>query len=242
MRAVRRDALPALDLHTPGMEFASEMIVKALRAGLSIAEVPIDYRERVGESKLNRWRDGWRHLRFLFCHAPDTVLLYPGIALAFLGLLANIAFMFGDVHLLRRWGLHTHAAMLGCLVVGLQGFSLGVLARHFSALLLGEKGGVVGRLIRGFSLESGMLAGGALAALGVLMGIVVVVVWGNSGFGALDEEHLALTAVAFTTGGVQLVLASFFAGIIDLQHARVAVQAREDEPDREWTSPVGVSQ
>jgi glycosyltransferase involved in cell wall biosynthesis len=234
MRAVRRDALPSLDLHTPGMEFASEMIVKALRAGLSIAEVPIDYRERVGESKLNRWRDGWRHLRFLFCHAPDPVLLYPGFVLALFGLIANLAFIFGDIHALRTWGLHSHAAALGCLVIGLQGFSLGVLARHFSALLLGEKGGVVGRLVQGFSLESGMLAGALLTLVGVVMGAAVVVVWGGTGFGALDEEHLALTAVAFATAGIQLVLVSFFAGIIDLQHARAVVQAREDEPERAW--------
>jgi glycosyltransferase involved in cell wall biosynthesis len=241
MRAVRRDALPALDLHTPGMEFASEMIVKALRAGLTIAEIPIEYRERVGESKLNRWRDGWRHLRFLFCHAPDTVLLYPGLALAAFGLLANLAFVFGDVTLLRTWGLHSHAAALGCLLIGLQGFSLGVLARHFSALLMGEKGGVVGRLVRGFSLETGVLTGAATALVGILLGAVVIVVWGNTGFGALDEEHLALTAVAITTAGVQLVLVSFFAGILDLQHARVAVQAREDEPDHRWVPPAGVS-
>jgi glycosyltransferase involved in cell wall biosynthesis len=236
MRAVRRDALPALDLHTTGMEFASEMIVKALRAELRIAEIPIDYRERVGESKLNRWRDGWRHIRFLFCHAPDPVLLYPGIVLALFGLIANVAFMFGDVHLLRTWGLHSHAAALGCLLIGLQGFSLGVLAQHFSALLLGEKRGVVGRLIRGFSLESAMLAGAAAATVGLIMGIAIVVVWSHTGFGALDEEHFALTSVAFATAGVQLVLVSFFAGIIDLQHARVTVQAREDEPERTWVT------
>jgi hypothetical protein len=168
------------------MEFASEMIVKALRAGLSIAEVPIDYRERVGESKLNRWRDGWRHLRFLFCHAPDAVLLYPGILLALFGFVANLAFMLGDVHFLRRWGLHSHAAALGCLVIGLQGFSLGVLARHFRTLLLGEKGGVVGRLIRGFSLEIGLLAGLALTVVGVVLAIVALRLGeGRRAFGAL---------------------------------------------------------
>jgi glycosyltransferase involved in cell wall biosynthesis len=238
MRAVRRDALPTLDLHTPGMEFASEMIVKALRAGLSIAEVPIEYRERVGESKLHRWRDGWRHIRFLFCHAPDAVLLYPGILLAIFGLVANVAFMFGDVHVLRTWGLHTHAAALGCLLVGLQAFSLGVLARHFSALLLGEKGGAVGRLIRGFRLETGMLVGALLAVVGVAMGLDVLVQWSQSGFGALDEEHLVLTAVAFTTAGVQLALVSFFAGIVDLQHGRVSVGVTEDEPEVAWVPSI----
>jgi hypothetical protein len=239
MRAVRRDALPALDLHTPGMEFASEMIVKALRAGLSIAELPIDYRARVGESKLNRWRDGWRHLRFLLCHAPDPMLLYPGMVLALIGLVANLAFMFGDLHVLRTWGLHSHAAAVGCLVIGLQAFSLGVLAQHFSALLLGEKRGAVGRLIRGFSLDRGMLAGAVMVLVGVAIGIAVVIVWTNSGFGALDEEHLALTAVAFVIAGVQLVLVSVFAGIVDLQHSRAAVEAREREPERALVGVVG---
>jgi glycosyltransferase involved in cell wall biosynthesis len=243
LRGFNRRSILNLHLQTTGMEFASEVVVKSTLGGLRVSEVPttLDKDGRSRPPHLRSWRDGWRHLRFLFCHAPDTVLLYPGFALALFGLVANLLFMFGDVHFLRRWGLHSHAAALGCLLIGLQAFSLGVLARHFSALLLGEKGGVVGRLIRGFRLETGMLVGAVTATVGIALGIAVVVVWGNSGFGALDEEHLALTAVAFATAGVQLVLVSFFAGIIDLQHARVTVQAREDEPEREWATPASVS-
>ena len=78
MRAVRRDALPRLDLRTTGMEFASEMVIRAGKARLEIAEIPIHYHPREGESKLSSFRDGWRHLRFLLVHSPNWLFIVPG--------------------------------------------------------------------------------------------------------------------------------------------------------------------
>ena len=80
MRAVRREALPVLDLHSTGMEFASEMVFKAYRRGLTVSEVPIDYYPRVGESKLNRFGDAWRHVRFMLLYSPSWLYLVPGSA------------------------------------------------------------------------------------------------------------------------------------------------------------------
>ena len=85
MRAVRRDALPVLDLHSTGMEFASEMVFKAYRRGLTVSEVPIDYYPRVGESKLNRFGDAWRHVRFMLLYSPSWLYLVPGSILVLLG-------------------------------------------------------------------------------------------------------------------------------------------------------------
>ena len=78
MRAVRREALPLLDLRTTGMEFASEMVIRAGKQRLAIEEIPIDYHPREGESKLSSWRDGWRHLRFLLVHSPTYLFVLPG--------------------------------------------------------------------------------------------------------------------------------------------------------------------
>ena len=78
MRAVRRDALPTLDLHSTGMEFASEMVFKAFRRRLRVSEIPIDYYPRVGESKLNRFGDAWRHVRFMLLYSPSWLYFVPG--------------------------------------------------------------------------------------------------------------------------------------------------------------------
>src|SRR3989475_882313 len=87
MRAVRRDVLPRLDLRTTGMEFASEMVIRASKENLKIEEFPIEYHRRGGESKLSSFSDGWRHLRFLLVHSPNHLLLVPGGLLAGLGTL-----------------------------------------------------------------------------------------------------------------------------------------------------------
>ena len=90
MRAIRRDALPTLDLHSTGMEFASEMVFKAYRRGLTVSEVPIDYYPRVGESKLNRFGDAWRHVRFMLLYSPSWLYLLPGSVLLLLGLVGMV--------------------------------------------------------------------------------------------------------------------------------------------------------
>ena len=86
MRAVRRSALPRLDLRTTGMEFASEMVIRAGKERLAIDEIPIHYHPREGESKLSSFRDGWRHLRFLLVHSPNWLFIVPGALMALLGL------------------------------------------------------------------------------------------------------------------------------------------------------------
>ena len=87
MRALRREVLPRLDLRTTGMEFASEMVIRAAKEKLTIAEFPIEYHPRGGESKLSSFRDGWRHLRFLLVHSPNHLFILPGAVLAGLGTL-----------------------------------------------------------------------------------------------------------------------------------------------------------
>src|SRR5919197_5917438 len=89
MRALRREVLPRLDLQTTGMEFASEMVIRASKEELAIAQIPIEYHPREGESKLSSFRDGWRHLRFLLVHSPTYLFLVPGAFLTILGFLIS---------------------------------------------------------------------------------------------------------------------------------------------------------
>ena len=97
MRAVRRDALQVLDLHSTGMEFASEMVFKAFRRKLRVSEIPIDYYPRVGESKLNRFGDAWRHVKFMLLYSPSWLYFVPGVLLLLLGLIGGVALAAGPV-------------------------------------------------------------------------------------------------------------------------------------------------
>src|SRR5262249_38848140 len=129
LRALRRDVLPRLDLRTPGMEFASEMVIRASKEGLDIREFPIHYHPREGESKLSTFRDGWRHLRFLLVHSPTYLFIIPGALLASLGALVTLMVLSGVSILGRGWHLH---AMIGgslILVVGEQELIFGACAR-----------------------------------------------------------------------------------------------------------------
>ena len=107
MRALRRDVLPVLDLRATGMEFASEMVVRASKQNLVISEVPIEYHPRGGESKLSSFRDGWRHLRFLLVHSPTHLFIVPGLLMSVLGALISATVLFNLNVLGRRWDLHT---------------------------------------------------------------------------------------------------------------------------------------
>src|SRR5438552_9702918 len=107
MRALRRDVLPMLDLRATGMEFASEMVVRASKEGLVIREFPIHYHPRGGESKLSSFRDGWRHLRFLLVHSPTHLFIIPGLIMAGIGALIALAVLAHIDIFGRTWDLHT---------------------------------------------------------------------------------------------------------------------------------------
>src|SRR3954469_3016074 len=107
MRAVRKEVLPRLDLRTTGMEFASEMVIRASKEKLDIRQFPIEYHPRGGESKLSSFRDGWRHLRFLLVHSPTHLFLVPGAAMAVLGALISMTVV-AHINLVgRHFHLHT---------------------------------------------------------------------------------------------------------------------------------------
>ena len=217
MRALRRDRLDDLDLRTPGMEFASEMVIKASKRGLVIEQFPIEYHPRGGESKLSTWRDGWRHLRFLLVHSPTHLFLVPGLVLGGVGLLILLAALSGLDLLGRQWGIH--AAITGSLlvIVGTQVISLGLCAHAYGCYHLGEKDAWFERMRVRFRLEHGLLAGGLIALVGLVMAVVIGVQWATRGFGALGEEKLAILASTLVVVGVQIFFTSFLLSILGLR-------------------------
>src|SRR5918999_1149209 len=139
MRAVRRDVLPRLDLRTTGMEFASEMVIRASKENLDIREFPIEYHPRAGESKLSSFRDGWRHLRFLLVHSPTHLFMLPGALLAALGVLVSLTVLLQIQVFGREWDLHAMVAGALLMIVGTQVLALGLCAHAYGTYFMGEQ-------------------------------------------------------------------------------------------------------
>ena len=218
MRAVRRDALPVLDLHSTGMEFASEMVFKAFRRDLKVSEIPIDYYPRVGESKLNRFGDAWRHVKFMLLYSPSWLYFVPGLLLLVLGVLGAIALAAGPVTIFGRpWQIHTLFACIAAILLGTQIVQLGIFARAFAATHLGETDRLVQWAKGRISLEHGLGLGGIVLLAGLITLTVIFVGWALDGFGALSHEYA--TAIGFTlvAVGLQVVLGSFFVSLLTMR-------------------------
>ncbi len=217
MRALRRDVLPRLDLRTTGMEFASEMVIRAGKENLKIAEFPIDYHPRGGESKLNTWSDGWRHLRFLLVHSPTHLFIWPGTLLAFLGTIIAVISASGVELFGRQWQIHTMVGGSLLMIVGVQVLSLGLCAHAYGTYYMGEKDPWFDRMRERFKLENGLVAGALVALVGVLLGGVILWQWIDNGFGSLSEERLAVLSATIFVIGVQVIFSSFLLSILGLR-------------------------
>jgi hypothetical protein len=218
MRAIRRDALPTLDLHSSGMELASEMVFKAYRRGLSVSEIPIEYFPRTGESKLRRSRDAWRHVRFMLLYSPSWLYLLPGGMLLVLGLVGMLALAAGPIDVFgRSWQIHTMLGFTMATLLGAQIVQLGVLARTYARTHIGERDPLLDRLGRHLRLEHGLLAGGVLA-LGALAGLLSIVgSWAAGGFGELGHVYATAVLVTFFGLGVQILFVSFLLALMTMR-------------------------
>jgi glycosyltransferase involved in cell wall biosynthesis len=232
MRAVRREALPRLDLHSTGMEFASEMVFKAYRRELTVSELPIDYHPRVGESKLNRFGDAWRHVKFMLLYSPSWLYFVPGLLLLFLGLVGAIALAAGPVTIFGRpWQIHTLFLCIAALLLGTQIVQLGVFARAFAANHLGETDRLIDWARGRISLEHGLALGATLLLAGLVTLVAIFLSWALNGFGALAHEYA--TAIGFTllALGTQVMLGSFFVSLLTMRTTeRSQVTVRERVP------------
>jgi hypothetical protein len=217
MRAVRREVLPRLDLRTTGMEFASEMVIRAGKAKLAIAEIPIHYHPREGKSKLSSFRDGWRHLRFLLVHSPTWLFILPGAVLGLIGGLVSATVLLEIDVLGREWDLHTMVAGALLMIVGTQVVALGLCAHAYGTYFMGEKDPWFDRMRARFRLEHGLMLGGLLMCAGFVVALVIVGVWADRGFGALSEERLAVLAAALFIIGMQVFFSSFLLSILGLR-------------------------
>jgi glycosyltransferase involved in cell wall biosynthesis len=217
MRAIRKSALPKLDLHATGMEFASEMVFKAYRRGLSVSEVPIDYYPRVGESKLNRFGDAWRHVRFMLLYSPSWLYIGPGSIILLLGLAGMVALASGPKDVFgRTWQIHTMLGFVALTLIGAQILQLGVFARTYARVRIGESDPLLERIGRGLRLEHGLLLGAALVVLALAGMSAIGIEWAAQGFGDLGRAYEAALLVTLLGLGIQIVFGAFFLALITM--------------------------
>jgi hypothetical protein len=217
MRGLRRDVLPRLDLRTTGMEFASEMVIRASKERLDIREFPIEYHPRGGESKLSSFRDGWRHLRFLLVHSPTHLFMVPGALLLTLGtIVALVSLLQVDVFG-REWDLHTMVAGALLMIVGTQVVALGLCAHAYATYFMNQKDPWFDSMRARFRLEHGLMLGGVTLLAGTALAAVIVGIWIDRGFGQLSEERLAVLAATLLIVGIQIFFTSFLLSILGLR-------------------------
>jgi glycosyltransferase involved in cell wall biosynthesis len=224
IRGFRREAIDRIGLRTTGMEFASEMVVKASLFGLRIGEVPVTLR-RDGRSRpphLRTWRDGWRHLRFLLIYSPRWLYLWPGLLLALLGA-GLLAWLYPGPRQVGAATLDVHA-MLGAAVmvlVGAEAVTFAVFAKVFAVTegLLPEDPRV-SRLFRVVTLETGLVASALLLATGSALCASVVLDWAAAVFNYLDYSvsmRRMIPGALLLVLGAHGLLSSFFLSILGLR-------------------------
>jgi glycosyltransferase involved in cell wall biosynthesis len=224
LRGFERQAILDLDLRTTGMEFASEMVVKATLHGLRTSEVPVTLRPdgRTRAPHLRSWRDGWRHLRFLLLYSPRWLFLYPGIVLVVLGSAVGVWLIPGG-RTIGRFGLDVQTLLYAAfaVVIGFQSIVFALFTKAFAiseGLLPADP-----RLTKALGrapLEIGLLAGGLLTLAGIGGSVYGFYQWSTESFGALNaSESLRVVIPSLTclVLGVQTVLSSFFLSVLMLR-------------------------
>jgi hypothetical protein len=222
-----REAVLRLGLMAPGMEFASEMVVKATLAGWRIAEVPIVL-SPAGRSRpphLRSWRDGWRHLRFLLMMSPRWLLLYPGASLIVIGTTAQAVILHTPVVIGGvGFDIHTMLFAAGASVLGVQLVLFALLARTVGVL----KNQLpmtrpLERFLRVFTLERGIVLGLSLGLAGLGLAAYSLGSWASVRLGALDPRtvmRITIPSVTLMLAGAEIFFASFLLGFIDLRASR----------------------
>jgi glycosyltransferase involved in cell wall biosynthesis len=224
LRGFRRQAILDLDLQTTGMEFASEMVVKAAMRGLKVVEVPtVLYPDgRTRPPHLRTWSDGWRHLKFLLLYSPKWLFFYPGIALTIFGLLVSIPLIFSPIHIGSvRLDINTlmYASLLT--IIGVQSVLFSIFTYVFgvnSNLLPRDK--TTDKFLSRTGLEKGLALSAGMILLGFASSLGAVIYWGENRFGDIDPTlsmRLVIPGAVLFTLGFEILFASFFISILNIK-------------------------
>jgi len=224
LRGFRRDSILRLNLNTAGMEFASEMIIKATLSGYKITEIPIilyqDGRNR--SPHLRSWRDGWRHLRFMLLYSPRWLFFYPGLLLMLLGFLASLWLITGPKTFgMTTFDIHTLLYASISILIGFQA----VIFSLFSSLFAFQGGFLpvdrrLEKILNMLNLERLLLIGLLFVLIGIIGSISALHYWQTRSFGPLDPTSSFRTIIPATTAfalGCQIIFSSFFLSFLKLE-------------------------
>ena len=213
MRAIKKDTLNKLNLKSGGMEFASEMVIESARKDVKIAEIPITYYPREGESKLSSFSDGWRHLRFMMLYRPTPFLLGPGLLAFAVGIILTLT-----VALQGQSRLHT--LILGSLLL-IIGYQMLLAWIHFGAFGtvygFSKSSGIVKTIMNYHSLGRELSIGFILLAAGVIGGLYVLYSWSEVGYGSLYQIQYAMMALILSILGIQTIFNGMFLSLLLLE-------------------------
>ena len=239
LRGFRRDAIIALHLRTTGMEFASEMVVKATQSGLKMTEVPTRLAKdgRTRAPHLRSFRDGWRHLRFLLLFSPRWLFFYPGIILLFAGLTVFCFLSVGPVNITPEIELDVHTMLIASMSIlaGLQAISFAIIGRSFAA-----RYGFIppseswSRILDAFTLERILLVALVLFAVGFAGMVWATMQWAKVGFGALLYSEVMRVLIVCMTGivaGLQMAMSGFLASMINIPFQERRINASNPKTD-----------
>jgi len=218
-RAISQESLNKLSLYTGGMEFASEMIIRARKENLNITEIPISYNKRIGESKLNSLADGWRHLRFILLYSPFLVFLLPGLLIFFSGtILMSIFYFYEPVF----WGIkfYTHPIFLFSLmmILGYQLIIFSLFSKIYAITHLGDNNKMIESMFRYITLEKIIFIGIFMMIIGVFIYLSIFRGWIDSGFGSLDEIKGSIIGLTIIVIGFQTFFSSFMFSILGIKN------------------------
>ncbi|MBU1854939.1 MAG: glycosyltransferase family 2 protein [Nanoarchaeota archaeon] len=215
-RAIKKSALQKLDLNTTGMEFASEMIITAVKKRLKIKELPVNYHKRIGCSKMNSLSDGWKHLRFMLLYSPSYLFFLPGLVIFLLGLLMMILLL-PDMITIKGFNFDIHFLILGSFLslLGFQIILLGLYSRTYSkAVGFEEHDKLIDFIAKHISLERGLLVGLVFFFIGLIISFKIFIYWVLNGFPGIFEVRKLIFASTMGLMGIQLIFSSFFLSLM----------------------------
>lgn len=226
LRGYNRESILSLNLHTTGMEYASEMVVQATLHKLKICEVPTTLKKdgRDRPPHLKSWSDGWRHLTFLLMHAPNWLFLYPGILFFIIGIIFSTIIIINPIIIgTIRFDINTLLYFTISTIVGFQLIIFYLLTKKYAAITKFIPVTKFDTHILKFTMNKGIFIGAILILIGIISSIISIIIWQNSGYGDLDaSKMLRLTMPILTTFvcGIQLMFSSFFLGILEIKTKR----------------------
>ena len=223
LRGYNRESIMKLNLHTTGMEYASEMVVQATLHKLKICEVPTTLKKdgRDRPPHLRSWSDGWRHLTFLLMHSPNWLFLYPGFLSFVIGLLISAKIVINPIIVNNvRFDVNTLVYSAVATIVGFQLILFYVLTKKYATLTKFIPITKIDKYLIKFTMNRGIFIGAILFLIGLIGSIVAICIWSNAGFGNLESSkmlRLTIPMLILFVCGIQLMFSSFFLGILEIR-------------------------